>query len=1111
MNNLEKDTESRNRIVSEFDKNFFVEAGAGSGKTTMLVNRMVAMVENGLEISRICAITFTKAAANEFYERFQKILIERSNPDYKWEDKGHAGQLPEPDDNTRARCAKALKDVDLCFMGTIDSFCNMVLSEHPTEAGILSDSILITDDELRSLMDQMYIKFCNGYYGSDLVNKANMFRLVTRDEKEVFFRGMKTLLEHRNANFHYSEANDIDVDALYADFRKDMIKMTKCLMEYEEDLHYYSDKGTDKSEKAWESISDIYYALSRKWSANFPSVLWALKQLGEIMIVPNAMDKYGPFLSGYFDEPSSRKKRLKCTINGDDGPVKNTLNSQYDVSMDFLVSCLPYVVDAMHALGYLTYFDYLYYLREMLKKDAEESGGKLIRHIYDRHSYFLIDEFQDTNPMQAEVFFYLSSEHPEANWQDCMPRPGSLFIVGDPKQSIYRFRSADVTSFLNVKKLFVEKGGEILALSRNFRSEHDLCEYYNKVFSALLPEENINQSKFEEIPVPDARNDEFKGIYNYSPAEKELDPAYLANMIDLLTDNKNYLIRGKDDKDLRQISYKDIMVITYGKSSLGPIMACFDKAGIPVKVEGEVEFENNEALHELFRIYALMADPDDKIALYGALTGKVIGLSTGDLVRYRSFDGKITLYEAFDTEKCDDETANKVAEKIKKLRTFHWQSRNMSPAALLSGIMDHFRIFEHVECENLEVVYYTLELIRNEEKTGKVVTLKNGRDYLSLLLSGSSDIERCLSLTKDENRVHIANLHKVKGLEAPVIILPLAQTGGGGPSIRIEYLKDSTEGYLFTLNKGKSTEGYYFSTNGHAEERAKEQEALKAEEARKIYVAATRARNALIICNSGAGRNRWKDLTPELQPDLYGQLKPKERSEDGSGSGTGTGISASELYSKAEKSCVLKNRQAEDATFSLENPSRLKVESKISRDKDIPGQEDAAGIGNNPFAALTGTMVHRLMETLVSTRGKGDLANIVDGIINEYKTADIIPYLDRLKAGLDAVAQKITDGGYSQTNGLPADILKTLLDADEVYCEVPFCYKEETPDGTVIWNGVMDVIYCSEGTWHIVDYKTNADGNDLDIKYQNQLSAYVKAFKETTGNDADAMTYHIDV
>ena len=125
--------------------------------------------------------------------------------------------------------------------------------------------------------------------------------------------------------------------------------------------------------------------------------------------------------------------------------------------MTFLIRSIPVMEQALREKGSLTFFDYLYYLRNMLKRDAE-ADGKLIRYIYDRHSYFLIDEFQDTNPMQAEVFFYLTSEHPVPQWSACHPRPGSLFIVGDPKQSIYRFRSADVTSFLKVKKLFEENG-----------------------------------------------------------------------------------------------------------------------------------------------------------------------------------------------------------------------------------------------------------------------------------------------------------------------------------------------------------------------------------------------------------------------------------------------------------------------------------------------------------------------------------------------------------------------------------------------------------------------------------------------------------------------------
>ena len=110
MGILEDDMNARNRIISETNSNFFVEAGAGSGKTTMLVNRMVAMVEseNDIDISKIAAITFTKAAAGEFYERFQKILIERSDPGYDWIDEGKAGQLPKPTEETRQPAEKRL-------------------------------------------------------------------------------------------------------------------------------------------------------------------------------------------------------------------------------------------------------------------------------------------------------------------------------------------------------------------------------------------------------------------------------------------------------------------------------------------------------------------------------------------------------------------------------------------------------------------------------------------------------------------------------------------------------------------------------------------------------------------------------------------------------------------------------------------------------------------------------------------------------------------------------------------------------------------------------------------------------------------------------------------
>ena len=255
MNSLERDNDSRNRIVSDINANFFVEAGAGSGKTTMLVNRMVAMVESGIDISKISAITFTKAAAGEFYERFQKLLIDRSNPEFKWEDKGHAGQLPKSTEQTIERCARALQNIDLCFMGTIDSFCNMILSEHPSEAGILSDSSLITEVDYK----QIYVRICNGEFGDELKSLANSFRAVHRNDQDVFSIGMDVFMNHRNVHFNYDEHAMADIDRDFAEIREELIRTVRCLVEHQYEIR---DDGKQTSAEAWERIEDIYSSIS---------------------------------------------------------------------------------------------------------------------------------------------------------------------------------------------------------------------------------------------------------------------------------------------------------------------------------------------------------------------------------------------------------------------------------------------------------------------------------------------------------------------------------------------------------------------------------------------------------------------------------------------------------------------------------------------------------------------------------------------------------------------------------------------------------------------------------------------------------------------------------
>lgn len=1132
MTSIEKDTISRNRIVSETDMNFFVEAGAGSGKTTMLVSRMVAMVEQGKDISKISAITFTKAAAGEFYERFQKMLIERSNPDFLWEDKGFAGQLPAPTEVTRERCANALQNIDLCFMGTIDSFCNMLLSEHPSEAKIPSDATIMSDLDAQVLYKQIYVKICDGEFGEELRGLSRTYRALYRNAEEIFIKGISIFMNNRNVHFNYSESQAADLDKDFEMERADLIKALGCLLQHPELMY----DGNQHSVAAWGKLDDAYKNIKRRWSNNYSGVLYALKSIKDIRVLPQALDKYAVLLADVFEPGGKQGKWLELTSVAENGLYDKMRNLQYGASMTFFSKCVPVIEQAMREKGCLTFFDYLYYLRNMLKEDAGKNGD-LIRYIYNRHSYFLIDEFQDTNPMQAEVFFYLSAENPVEIWSDCVPRPGSLFIVGDPKQSIYRFRSADVTSFLNVKKLFRKSVGDVLYLSRNFRSTKKLLEYFNRVFTQMLPEENENQSKFEEIPILDSDKNEFQGIYTYraytgnAAMENpfETDPMRISNIITTLVDHDEYLITTADDKEARKIKYSDIMVITFGKRKLAPIMQRLDELEIPMRVEGEVPFYSNEALYAIYQIYSAVADCDDKLALLGALTGKIINLHHEDVMRFKSYGGELSMNAVNELAEDAEETALLVAEKIRELKELHYRAVKLSPAALFTEIMDKYEVYRYAKADNLEVLYYTLELMRNVESNGLIVSTKDGGNYIAGLLAGESDEERCLSLNDSRDCVHMANLHKVKGLEAPIVILAAASNKGFSATERIEHGEESSEGYIFKLEGDRNENGInpiYFETSDYGDKKDEENAALKAEGQRLVYVAATRARNALILCDSiyfsrgsEVHDSKWKPIIESDTQDFFDATKnATEKIRI-----LGESVESAPLYAKAREESVLNDRSSEISTFELMNPSKTRLSSKLADetseviaifddDGNVTAETDDKKVAEaHRFPALLGTMTHRLMEMIIATKARYDTSKAIEEIIREYRTPKNQPYEKELKDALLSVAKNMLNGGYVQENEVPKDIVKELLSAEECYTEVPFCYKETEGEDVIIWNGVMDVVYKKDGAWHIIDYKTNVDGKGLDAKYKGQLEAYKKAFKATSGNDADAYTYHIDI
>lgn len=1097
-NTYDEDSQARALMNNEIYENFFVEASAGSGKTTSLVKRMVAMVSQGIDVSKICAITFTKAAAGEFKSRFSKALA----------DKSKNGETEE----IRRLCSSALMNIDLCFMGTIDSFCNMIISEHPNEAGVPSSSRVLSDAEIPAVYHKEFSRIINGEYGEVLRRKAELFRSFNYNAHELFVKSLISAADVRHTDIVYPKPTTYDIDTALSGEKLILLDTLEKLLEHSETTYTSARMKSDTYGEMLTELRRRFNKLEGNWNSNLSDVLYALKQfdgyrilcapedigiMNSQMFIPNVL-KSGKISYYTFD--------LKNTDNA----YSRLLEMNYSYTVDFIVSACNAVTLELKKNGSLSYFDYLLYLRDMLKNDAE-NDGLLIKHISKRHSYYLIDEFQDTNPLQSEIFFYLSAENPVPDWSKCVPRKGSLFIVGDPKQSIYRFRSADVSSFIRVRSIFENDAGKVLRLSRNFRSSLSLKYWFNRVFCPLLPCDTQYQSKYYPIPTevqPHESCDSFGGVFKYTVTNSKNNKVdaceKTAQIILNLVHNPAFKIKDRSSGILRELQYRDFMIITPQKSSLGVFRDVLGRLDIPVKIEGKIIFGDCPALVAVSEIMLAVSDINKTQALYCALKNPIFAVTDNELSRLEAKGFRMGLYYDNSEVLKDESHFGKIISSLSALAS---EASKLTPSALFCRILDNLKIIVSTGALNLDYCYFALELLRSAEASGTVSSTTEGALFISDLINNSSE-ERSLSLIKNADRVHIANLHKVKGLEAPVVILADPNIYRFPPEKRVTYGKNGAETHIFRLEADSYSA---VKTDLYPELQQEEQVFLDAEQLRLLYVAATRAENALIVAdeiNSKGERSSsspWNLLQSFISCDFfeaYGLSSAVPASKP-----VRSSVNAEKLYDEAEKSSVIDSSSSFEPCYTLKKPSELKLKTKSSdtADDDFAGNEPLTEKRYN--AALMGTMVHKIMEILVTSRKAFAPEEITDIVCSQFQCISKFIRTRILKA-----SEVMLSGGFEQKNGLPQDILKTLLSADEVLCEIPFAYKSADENGNpVIWNGVMDAAYLSEGKWHIIDYKTNLDGDDLDIVYEAQLTAYKNAFLEITDFSADAFIYHISL
>jgi ATP-dependent helicase/nuclease subunit A len=1054
---LPSDAAARARIGSDLWTNLLVEAGAGSGKTTAMVGRMVALVRTGAAtVGQVAAVTFTRKAAGELRERFQEAL------------EAAFRASADGDAEERERLGRALHDMDRAFIGTIHAFCGRLLRERPFDAGVPPGFSEVTGADEERVFAEGWSRFLEHLGARRSRLPAALERVGLRPSQlRGLFREVAAQQDVRFAAPAAPAPPAARVAAVRAELESLLDESLRVL-------------PAEAPAAGWDALQSKLLALrfSRRipgWDTGFYEAL-ATAVLRKNDITQN---RWGDDKAAKQAAKALSERWAAFCADGSaaHGLLMEWLAHRYPPALRFARAAAAFCARERHRSGALTFDDLLALTARLLRRSEHAR-----RELGERWRFLLVDEFQDTDPVQAEVLFLLAGSDPaEADWTRAEPRPGALFVVGDPKQSIYRFRRADIAVYNGVKARF--RGfGAVLELTANFRSGQAVEALVNGVFGGLFPAaEDGRQAAFGPLRVrPAAREREGIAWYIIEPGPgggkfsgpriSVPDAAALASWV------AARIAAGER-------AAGDFMVLTRTRPQLATYARALEARGVPVQLSG-AGVGAEEELRELILLLRSLCDPGDAVLTVAVLEGPFFGLSHDDLFAHAAGGGTFTFLH-------DQPAPGPAADALAVLRGMSRMARELPADAAVPAIVDRLGILPHAAAGELGgpragALLFALDALRTASLAGA-----SSLAEAVVVLEAALDADADAPLVPGEgDAVRVMNLHRAKGLEAPVVVLAGPAPGPDHPPTRfVERGADGiARGYLLVKDASRRGGDALLARPARWDEHAA-QEALSvaAEEVRLLYVAATRAMDELVIsrCGKTAGTSAWRPFHAALDdtalaselPIVLSDPPPRPELED----------DAASILAGAS---VLAERRRELACPGY------RVQSVTSlAGRDVP---DAPARGRG---AEWGTAVHHALEA--AARGASGLslravcrAALVDAERPADEHGDPVE-LDELLALVEGV--------------LASDVWARAAAAEHRLAEVPFALHLTAEEAhalgaaaagescAMLVEGVIDLAFREAGAWTIVDYKTGAPDDARMERYRRQVDLYAACWERITG------------
>lgn len=762
---------------------------------------------------------------------------------------------------------------------------------------------------------------------------------------------------------------------------------------------------------------------------------------------------------------------------------------------------------------YLSNDDILYRAQVLLKKHPD-----VLEELRRRYTKIYIDEFQDTTPIQTKIMKMLSSK-PGTPTNDFKPDENKLFVVGDPKQSIYRFTGADKSIFEKLYDDFLTVP-EITAVSKavelndNYRSNSDIVDWVNKTFCQPDFVSNMNTDWVV------TEKDTLHGVFQYSLSDderdiycQESDVNAVVNLVEDLVGKPYCMLKEGKDKDVRKIRYSDITIIFKKTTHMEPYLKAFSENLIPVRMQGKYSVSEDETLKNFIILLDFFANSKNKAKKVAAAQV----LCANDAVKY-------------DIESLEN--------KLYDLRNNVFRKCGMDTASIVQYLFSHDDLYLPAHEYYLDISEISQNRIRLHQMIETCLADNDG-NLRTLVDSMYQYIEKRvnheLELERNNDAVKFINVHKVKGMSEQIVIIADRNNEEKDDDVLSGFRASDNKYYPSAsyeendYGKRKYFPSFLMNTSIMEEAKRKTAEDLMCLQ----YVAATRAKNALIIMPQIKG-NVWFS-SPIFDYENLDCIRKWIKKQQTSATGTEdvkedkTRENTIVLDNLADELAKDSSALADKSIVSI-TPSGLELEMQTGYTTKETGYTEEIRPSNNVF----GTVMHRVYELLI---GRRDVINdtnkeeqvkraINQAILESY--ADIVTDSgDRRKNYFDYLHETLINRGYLDK------LLSLVKDAEEVYTEFDFSFfvpdKKEfksrfqlhldnkeiaMPDRSEIWvNGKADLVVKTKAGLIVYDYKSDkTNGKPLNEfeeamakKYAGQLELYKYALGKSFGIDPDSV------